>query len=202
MIRSSPDNADMRCGLRPPQFSTRALLGLMTGSALVLAVMVRVSPLAACAVLLLVLAVLAHVAGNVIGTQLRADGSRPRADDASPPGKPATEPVRPPDPAESRPAPQHALNQRQPLGPAMWGSILTGAAGATVLGGVVLALVNWPRANVANIALGAFSFGVVGGLLGFAAGSFVQVTWNAWSQARRHSGESPPARPRDPVRHP
>ena len=68
---------DRRAGLKPPQFRLSTLLWGMAALSALFAAMTWVGPLAAFGLVLLALSIVAHVAGNALGTRLRENGSRP-----------------------------------------------------------------------------------------------------------------------------
>ncbi len=174
-------------GLRPPQFGTRALLAWVAMVAALLAIAMRLGPAITAAVLMVLLAVLAHVAGNAIGTRLRQSASRTLADSEVEETGSAIGPNRPFRLNAAHFAPITALSDRRSLGRSMLVAIGAGALLGSALGGTLLAYVNWQRATIVNIAFGAVSFGILGGFVGFGAGSFLQVCWGALSQAHHNA---------------
>jgi hypothetical protein len=146
-----------------------------------------VGALAMAGLVLALLCVAAHVAGNALGAQLRANGSQPLRDPAADHGLGGSGEriVRPPSPTEADFAPVTALSYHTALGRVMFVAIGAGGVLGGVLGGGVLAVANWERATIANTALGAISCAVLGGLWGFWASSFFKVIWRAWSEAKR-----------------
>ena len=80
MTDSPPKSSDTRPGLKPPQFGLKTLFWLVALLCGVLATL-QWSPLIGAAVLLLGAAVFAHVAGNALGSRLRANGNRSRIND-------------------------------------------------------------------------------------------------------------------------
>ena len=69
--------SDYRRALRPPQFTLRTLIGLITLLAALFSLVNVVHPVVMAGLVLLALLIAAHVAGNVIGTRLREIGDRP-----------------------------------------------------------------------------------------------------------------------------
>ncbi|MCI0357192.1 MAG: hypothetical protein L0211_01745, partial [Planctomycetaceae bacterium] len=65
--------------LRPPQFGLRTLLFVVTVCAVLAALSKWVTPLVFLCLVFLALTIIAHVAGNAIGTRLREIGSHPPA---------------------------------------------------------------------------------------------------------------------------
>ena len=121
---------DRREGLRPPQFRLSTLLWGMTALSILFAAMTWVGPLAALGLLLLFLSIVAHVAGNAIGTRLREIGSRPRAETGGAPDFLKRKPGSRVSAGECAPATR--LGSHHPLG---W-LIVVATAIAFVLGGV------------------------------------------------------------------
>ena len=72
------DETAQRPGLSPPQFGLRAIFATTTALAVILFALRIAGPLAAAALILLAAAILAHVAGNALGTRLR-DQEKPTA---------------------------------------------------------------------------------------------------------------------------
>ena len=166
--------------LRPPQFGLRTLLLAVAACAVLASLYQWMSPMALAAVVLLVLAIIAHVAGNAIGTRLREIGSdRPFDDDAS--GRLRAKPK-----AEDF-APATRLGQRHGLG---WPLLLATAIGTisgAVGGGVWTILASRGPVGPLNIAVGVVAFAVLGGIAAFAAYGFVQVGLTAVRQALAES---------------
>lgn len=153
------------------------LLSVTAALAVITATFQAVGPLWASVLTLFILAVFAHVAGNAIGTKLRNEGSRP------------SRPSKHEQPCTASPhhfAPTTQLSRKKWIGlPTLIASMISALAGA-VLGGGLLAKINWEAANVANLSLAAASCAVLGGLWGFWSCSFAKVFWQAWQEALRH----------------
>jgi hypothetical protein len=184
MNPSEPSADDRRPGLKPPQYGLGTLFVFLTIVCCLLVTAREVGPLGGSALLLLVLAVFAHVAGNAIGTRLRANGDA-QIDRA---GRAMLRRDQRHFPMPCVPfAPATQLSVRKALGRSMLvltgvGAIVGATSGAWLLGSV-----NWERATVANMAIGTVSFAVLGGLWGFWASSFFHVFWDALAQAHRES---------------
>lgn len=169
---------DFRPGLRPPQFSLRTLLLLVTLCAVVFALVNVLPPLAIAGLIFLALTMFVHVAGNAIGSRLRDNGNQPV--DAN--GNPQAFAVPVQSPAAEF-APPTQLGQRRSLGrPALAAAaagLLAGGAG----GGIWTALCCGRHVAGLNIAVGAAAFSVLGGIAAFLAFSFVRVGAGALRQA-------------------
>ena len=177
-MSAPPD--EFRPGLRPPQFRLSTLLLLVTGLAAVFASFGLVGSWGTPLLILLILCVVAHVAGAKIGARLRENGNRP-VDEA---GRPL--PRRPRQPlAAHQFAPATRLSRRYALGLPILIITALGILLGALLGGGGLAWLNWEKANAVSIAFGAVASGVLGGIFGFWIGSFIQVTTTAGLEARR-----------------
>lgn len=163
------DEADVRSGLRPPQFRLRTLLAGVALLCALLAVAKLLSPAAVLVLIVIVLSIVAHVAGNALGTQLRDRGNR-RLNSASSPS-----PHQPPTLTQEHFAPPSKLSSRYSLGLIVVPFIVVGSIGAAVGGGFWLANTVREKATLANMSLGVGAFAVIGGILGFLSGTFLKV---------------------------
>lgn len=177
-------------GLRPPQFSLSALLILMTLLGLVFTLASQLGPYGAFVLGLLLLSILAHVAGNALGTQLRSSSrhSQPRDGAAHA--------------ARRRPltdhdyAPPTRLSHRTPLG---WWNLLVTSLAALLAGALGCAWIYRviPSAPLTTLVAATLAFGALGGIWGFLTVSLFQVTLGAWWQAlKSHSNNSHSAHPK------
>ena len=175
-----PPNEDPDAALKPPQFTLRTLLVVMTALACLFAVMTAVGSLWSLAILLLLALVSAHVVGNAVGTKLRDRSARcPIVRHRIVPSRFAT-------PREfalpkrlTEPAPLHWITLVMAGGGALAGGYFGGSALAD----------NYPEATTAAVVLGVVSSGVLGGFAGFATSSFLSVMRQALSEA--HAGSDP-----------
>lgn len=174
-------------GLKPPQFRLGTLFWAVGAVGVLITAMRAVGPLGASVLVLFSLAVMAHVAGNALGCQLRANADALRRKAAANQALPhvAHNGIR----GRIRYAPATRLRDRTALGRTMPIITLIGAVAGGLGGGWLLATVNWQHATLGNITLGALSFGVLGGLWGFWASSFLEVFFDALVAAHRETGK-------------
>jgi hypothetical protein len=175
-----PPNEDPDAVLKPPQFTLRTMLVVVTAVACLLAVMTAVGSFWSLAILLFLALISAHVAGNAVGTRLRNHSARrPTGPRAAVP-HPAT--------------PREFTSPKRLTVPARlhWITLVMAGGGALAggyFGGSALAG-NYPEATTAAVVLGVVSSGVLGGFAGFAGSSFVSVVRQALSEA--HAGSDRP----------
>jgi fatty acid desaturase len=184
--KKAPTPHDGQRGLKPPQFRLRTMLLAVALLSVLLALMTSVGPLAAFGLLLLTLSIIAHVAGNAIGTRLRENGSRPLE----------AEPV----PSESRRAktkvplprgdfaPATRLSAQHPLGWIVLAAFATGVIVGGSAGGGFLAWLCWERITPVSVACGAAASGALGGFAGFLISSFARELLRAHADAVRFGG--------------
>jgi len=163
-----------------PQFGLKALFGGVAVLSVVLAVASQAGFYAATVLLMVVSLVVAHVAGNAIGTS-----RRDRAPDQASGGPPITafaalgDSLRPlPPPTELRQS--IPLNRR----------VLFAAACGAALGSAAIAwgtYGSWDRLGMAGAAIVAVSGAVLGAYVGFMASRFTAAFGRAWRQAQAHS---------------
>lgn len=177
MTLHPPDDGH-RPGLPPPQFGMRTLLTVVAGLCVVFAVWAAGGPVLAFVVILLLLAVIAHVAGNAIGTKLKENGNRRRAEQNEQPNIIEL--------SGDHYAPQTKLGEKSSLGLTIILSTALGFLAGAVGGGGLLTYLNWEKIIWPSIALAAVACGVLGGLAGFMMSSFIHVTVVAHLHAWRH----------------
>jgi len=172
--------SDYRRALRPPQFTLRTLICVITLLAALFSLVNVVHPLVLTGLVLLALLIVAHVAGNVIGTRLKEMGDRPVTKDGReiPPRRfnPRVD--------ESNFAPATDLARRASLGL----PILIVTATGILTGGVSGGLCGYVAAGSdggLNIVVGTVAFGFLGGFGSFAVFGFTQVILGALRQASR-----------------
>ena len=169
--------------LTPPRFSVGAMLFWVAVFCVWLASYGLLGPSGAFASGLLVLAILAHVAGNAIGTRLRRHGG-----ESAPVGGSRHTP-----PGESERArldvehfaPTTRLRQRKSLGKPIFYFTALGSLTIAILGGYGFTRLLGDDATLANVGVGVFASGVLGAIWSFLAGSFLQVAGAALWQASR-----------------
>jgi hypothetical protein len=174
---------DRRPGLGPPRFRLGTLLLVVTALCIVLASYSWLGPYGAMMVGLFVLAILAHIAGNWLGTQLREIGDRSTPDDEV-----ANSTVT--QLAKGSIQPQHFapvthLHARAPL----TRGVLIAVVSAFIVGASGGALLVWlftPTSRTwAMFVCGATAFGVLAAIWSFLVAAFVQSGWKALSQATK-----------------
>jgi hypothetical protein len=161
-------------GLKPPQFTLRGLFFGLTCCAVLLVTFQVAGPMAASVLILFALAIIAHVAGNSLGTQLRD------ATDQSNRGTLNPERAQPHHFAQTTRLAER-VRLRWPM------MVLTGVCSAVASfgGGQFLAKVNAAQATKANLTLAYGSCAVLGAILGFGLSMFLKVTLEAWWQANQ-----------------
>jgi hypothetical protein len=168
--------------LGPPQYGLRTLLIVVSAAAVLLGLWQWLSPVTFAGVVLLILSVLAHVAGNAIGSRLR-DGGLP-AMTAPDPERPAPTLL-----DDHHFAPATKLSERHPLGwvPLVSAAIgfVIGAAGGAIGAAILLA----KNFDWFAVILGAFAFGALGAFGGFLVVGFCKALGEAWHEAAREPKE-------------
>ena len=173
----STGKTNERPALEPPQFSLATLFWVIAALGVLLGLMTALGPLGGFALLLFVLVLVAHVAGNKIGTRLRAFGNE-KVDDDHPLRKR-------PDENDARHAAAPASNLSSGGNVSLTMLVFT-VAGAAIVGSVGSALLiwwTWSQLNVATAIVAVVSPMVLGGLIGFAISSFTQAAGGAWLEA-------------------
>jgi hypothetical protein len=162
--------------LPPPQFGLRTLMWVVTLCAALAALAQWMSPIAVAAVVMLVLCIVAHVAGNSIGTKLRELGSRRQDADPERSGSIAK-------PRASDFAPATRLGQRYALGWPIVIATLVGTIAGGIGGGVWTLVASRGPVGPLNVGVGCVAFAMLGGLAAFLAFGFVQVGLGAIRQS-------------------
>ena len=187
MNASHPSQDDLRAGLRPPQFGLRTLWLGITCLCVLMAAMKWLPPMVSAVLAVLSLSVVAHVLGNALGMQLRGSGNQRLSDEqahATPRGG------QPPVDVQSVARPSQ-LTQRQPLGRLRFVAPVVGSLALALGGCFWLLQVLGRKATWGNVSFGVGAFLVIGGILGYLAGTFLQVLVSANVEAWRN-GEPPP----------
>lgn len=175
-----PPSDHPRPGLQPPRFRLKTLLAVIAICCILIAVIGSLSPYGIFAAVMFVLTVLAHFLGATIGHRLRDLGSLPA------PGEnplPVAQRYRAVEPKEFAPTTRLSTRRRPGrfiVAMTVGWAILGGAGGAATL-----FIVNGERSNLINVSSGALAFAVLGGIWGFALGSFVQELFTAIFEAHK-----------------
>ncbi|MEM7314303.1 MAG: hypothetical protein AAF497_14230 [Planctomycetota bacterium] len=172
-IDESAESEDLAPALSPPQFGLRELFWFVAFTAILLVAVKTLPPLVSAVMTLFALAIFAHVIGNALGSKLRDHGNI--AQMASAPAEPVQ--------AEDHFAPTTELSDHRGLSRLIKILSGVGAGVGCLIGGGALAVINWENATIASVALAALACSVLGGLFGFLAASFLQVTYEAWMEA-------------------
>ena len=187
VIDDTPE--DFRPGLNPPRFRLGSLMWAFVFLGAIFALMSYLGSHATLLAILFALAIVAHVAGNCLGTQLRRNGDTPVASATN-----RTKPrVQKPTPQDF--APTTRLRQRTSLGRPIvivtgLGTLLGGLLGGSGL--LLLIPIESSLSSLSSLALGAAAAGVLGGIWTFLAMSFLQVAGGAlWQATREIKNRSP-----------
>ena len=190
MLENSSDGAPsqgQRPALSPPQFRLSTLLWVVAALSALFSAMTAAGPLGGFVLLLMVLAVLAHIVGNSIGTRLRSCGNATIDDRESAPAHHRDAHIKHKAPASNL-ANTSGVTRSMVIF-TVSGAVLMGTLGASLLMWFVWGRLNLPTAIVAIV-----SPAVLGGLLGFAISSFTRTAGGAWREA--HVGHLQERRPR------
>ena len=124
-----------------------------------------------------IFAVVAHVAGNSIGTQMRAKGTK----EAS--RAPASS-VTPKQDVSKHFAPPTRLERKDTFGWLHY--IVTGIGGVIggAIGGYALAAAQWDKATVSSVIVGVVASGVISGFVTYLSTSFLRVSVTAVADAQ------------------
>ncbi len=179
-------DTDRRRGLAPPQYRLSTLLAFITVVAIVLALSEVIGAYGTFWLIVFLLGVLGHIAGNALGKQLRDHGSRPLEGATTQGGAGPAVP-------QVRHAPRTRLSHRLALGPLVyWGTFL-GSIASSVAGlwWLMRSMQDEFTLGAALVALVAFA--VLGGIWSFLAIGFLYVVVGALRQALRHDRSIPPS---------
>jgi hypothetical protein len=148
--------------------------------------MTSVGPLAAFGLLLLTLSIIAHIAGNAIGTRLRESGSRQLE------AEPVTSESRRAKTKAPLPrgdfAPATRLSAQHPLGWIVLAAIAAGVIVGGSAGGGFLTWLCWERMTLVSMACGAAASAALGGFAGFLVSSFARELLRAHADAVHFGG--------------
>ena len=178
--------------LRPmAQFSLRTLMLMMALCAISIwslqEITQRYGLLASLACILAALSIFAHLAGAAIGNHFRRMDRKLDASDVE--NTSSTIVHRQPLVASKNDfVPPTELSRQQPLvlKPIYW-AIGIGALSSAILASIILTLYLWDDLAIVNVLFGAVSAAVIGGLMGFAISSFLQVVRSALADAEKNT---------------
>jgi len=188
MTRHDPTSHPHRPALKPPQFGVTTLLWVTAGFAAVFAVGAAVGPYAAFALSLLLLILLAHIAGNVIGTQLRNNGNTPVAHHHEVIDE-HHRPVRHQRAEAHHYAPASRLSESHRLGWVMLIGTVFFALGGGYFGLWMAIDQTLTLAAIPSVAASVVAFAALGAFLGFMLSSFLRVALSAWWHAHQDPGK-------------
>ena len=166
-----------RPALEPPRFSLATLFWIIAGLGVLFGLMTAAGPLGGFAMLLFVLVLIAHVAGNSIGTRLREFGNE-KVEEDHPLRKSRGE-----EDARRAAAPASNLSLGGSVSLTMLVFTIAGAALVGSTGSALLIWLTWSKLNVATTIIAVVSPTVLGGIVGFAISSFTQTASGAWREA-------------------
>lgn len=174
---------DLRPGLPPPQFRLSTMMLAVTMLCLLFATFAAIGSHGGLILILFVLAVLAHVAGNALGMRLRENGDTPLADDGLTPARMAGRRRRP---TKGDFAPVTPLSHRRALGLIILILTCLGIVAGAALGGSWVARIGG-EPTLVSVGFAILFCGAMGGFATFLMSSFLKVTIGAFLQARRES---------------
>ena len=175
--RSSQPSDDYRRGLKPPQFSIASLIALVTIVALVLALADVLGAYGTFWLVIFLVAVAAHVAGNALGRQLKEYGNRPLDSHV-----PTSDPTR----RSVRYAPRTRLSDYGALGFGTVALTTLGVLAAAIGGGYWLVHSMGDHFTISTLLVALIAFAVLGGIWSFLMVGFISVAVAAWRQSSRH----------------
>jgi hypothetical protein len=178
-IANRGENRPRASGGSRPQFGLKALFGGVAVLSVLFAVATQAGFHAAAVLVMVVSLVVAHVAGNAIGTSRR--NRAPDQASGQPPITAFAEFG-----VSVRPLPPSELRQSIPLNR----RVVVAAACGAALGSAAIAWEtygSWGRLGAAGAAIVATSGAVLGAYVGFMASRFTAAFGRAWRQAHAHS---------------
>ena len=178
MTTSDDTNNRQPSDLRP-QYRLRTMFWVVTCLCVLFTVMATLGAVWSAALLMLLLLVAAHVAGNAIGTSLRDRAVTERRESNEPPPKVLRPRIR----SDSPPA--NRLQDKQPLERLMLLVAILGGLVGAVFGGVLVTDAYRDRITVAAVVFGTIASGVIGALVGFVVASSFGITARAWQDMWR-----------------
>ena len=184
-MNESTRNDEIRRGLAPPQYRLSTLMNFTVLVALVLALSQVIGAYGTFWLIVFLLGVLGHIAGNALGRQLQGRGTDVVEGAFRPPVAASAGPrlgMRPPQ-----------LGRRRALGLWVYLGTAVGAL-ASMVGGIVWLVAASPEGFHVGAALVALvAFGVLGGIWSFLTLGFLSITVVALRESLRSSAASAPA---------
>jgi hypothetical protein len=172
------ERKDYRAGLKPPKFGLAALFFMIAMLGASFAAIKFFGGHAAIGVVVMLLAVAAHVVGTAIGKKLRDSGNRPLPNaDGELPEYAQRELT------DDDFAPSTRLSRHDSMGRATFVLIAIGAILSAAVGAILFLFVYWEKAEIWNIGAGALAFAILGGIATFAGVGFLRASIGAVSQA-------------------
>jgi hypothetical protein len=165
--------------LSPPQFGIRTLMLLVAVCGGLLALLQWLPPIAVLGIALFGISIFLHVAGNCLGTRLRAIGDEPGTRSLK------DQPRKFVRPEPHNFAPATHLGQRRSLGWIVVIATFVGIIAGGVGGGFWTLVSSRGPAELSSIAVGAIAFATLGGIASFAVVGFTQVLLTAILQAMK-----------------
>lgn len=182
---SNPSESPEAPGLKPPQFTLRTLMLVISLLALFFAWMPLLPPTVNFLIVLAALTIFAHLAGAHIGSQLRDGADRVRKREPMPQAAMRVETRHFAKPTQ--------LSHRTSLG---WPLVVCLAAGVVLgaLGGLMLIRLSAPeKASRYDYVFAMLAFAALGGMGAFLVGGFVQTSLYGLLEAIRPVETKPPA---------
>ena len=195
---SEPTGAsDRSTALGPPQYSLRSLLLAVGGVFLLIALVDWVGAAWAAPLVFLMILIVGHVMGNVVGTRLRDAGStcqRPATASMSQTTGNSTANSTTAATAvclaRMRSVRKPHLCDKTPLERGVWLLVASGIAAGSLAGGILLATLQWQDITWIGLLLGAVSAGILGGWLTLLGATFLHAAGRAWREAVEHHERS------------
>ena len=185
----APNSKRKHASLEAPQFRLSTLMLLITSFSGVLAASLVLPPLMTFALVLLLAAIVAHVAGNYLGTKLRNSATElSRSEQSQTEQKEVWREVV----QQTREAiPRSRLTDRSPVGIAITLFIALGVIASTTAGSYWLSTAQTEPPAWPDFLMGCFAFAVLGAIWGFAVGGFVCIGYRTIKHSIEQSNHPP-----------